>query len=317
MPFALGYPPYAIDGCRLAYVKPAAPGASMGDLVLRDLTAGTETLLAPAADAPRRPALSGALVAWEATVSGKSAVRVQGPAGITTLAGAFDHAGEPRVAPDAVVFTGWLSAMDLGDTDVFLYTPSTGEFTVVATGPGQQRFADVSPDHLAWSDFSEGPSGAFTMDGTDAADIVVRDRAAQVTTVWTKPGKQAFPMLGAQGKLAYLDWGLVHPEPKFSEYDLRVGPIAGPVGTDVLVEHIAAEVPYIRPIARGAYLEWVALVNGPVLRRQAADLATPVETVSTFSGVTVYGPSASEAITLVAAKATAAGAPVTLHAFAR
>ena len=235
----------------------------MGDLVLRDLAAGIETLLAPAADAPRRPTLSGDLVAWEATVSGTSAIRVQGPSGVVTITGAFDHAAEPRAAPDAVVFTGWLVAADLGDTDVFLYTPSTGTLVALATGPGQQRFADVSSTHVAWSDFSEGPSGAFTMDGTDAANIVVLDRAAQVVSVRVKPGKQAFPMLGAQGKLGYLDWGLVHPEPKFSEYDLRVGDVGGPVSADALVEHIQAEVPYIRPIARGLYLEWVALAPGP------------------------------------------------------
>ena len=54
-----------------------------------------------------------------------------------------------------------------------------------------------------------------------------------------------------------------------------------------------------------------------MLRRQAVDLATPVETVTTFAGVTVYGPSASDAITLVAATATTPGAGVTLKAFAR
>jgi hypothetical protein len=317
-PYALGYPPYAIDGCQLAYVKPGSGGTATGDLVLRDLATGTETVLAPAADQPRRPAIAGELVAWEATVAGTSAVRVRSSSGsaVVSVVGPFDHAGEPRVAAGSVIFTGWMTAMDLGDTDVFLYAPSSGTLTNVTSAPGQQRFADVSATHLAWSDFSEGPSGAFTMDGTDAADIVIFDRAAQVKSVRAQPGKQAFPMLGAEGKIAYLDWGLVHPEPKFSQYTLRVGDIPAPVGSDAVVEVIQAEVPYIRPITRGAYMEWVALSGtSVVLRRQAVDLATPVQQVSAFQGVTVFGPSASDAITLVAA--TSAGAGVTLQAFAR
>jgi hypothetical protein len=234
---------------------------------------------------------------------------------VTTVAGAFDHAGEPRVAADAVVFTGWLGPMDLGDTDVFLYTVSTGTVAAVATGPGQQRFADVSTTHVAWSDFSEGPSGAFADSATDAADVVTLDRATQQEDVRAAPGKQAFPMLGAPGKVAYLDWGLVHPEPKFSEYTLRIGDVAGPVTADVMVEHIVTQMPYMRPVARGTFLEWVALAGAPELRRQAVDLATPVEVVSSFGGATVYGPSASDAITLLAATGTGAG--VTLRAFAR
>jgi hypothetical protein len=122
-------------------------------------------------------------------------------------------------------------------------------------------------------------------------------------------------MLGAPGKVAYLDWGLVHPEPKFSEYTLRIGDVAGPVAADVMVEHIVTQVPYIRPVARGPYLEWVAVAGGLVLERQAVDLATPVQTVSTFGNAAVYGPSASDAITLLAA--TGPGAGVTLRAFAR
>jgi hypothetical protein len=275
-------------------------------------------MLAPAADQPRRPAIAGDLVAWEVTEGGKPAVRVSSGSGaaVVTVGGGFDHAGEPRVAADAVIFTGWMTAMDLGDTDVFLYTPSSGVLTNVTTAPGQQRFADVSATHLAWSDFSEGASGAFTMDGSDAADIVVLDRATQTKSVRAQPGKQAFPMLGAAGKVAYLDWGLVHPEPKFSEYTLRIGDIPAPVSSDATVEVIQAEVPYIRPITRGAYMEWVELGGAAVvLRRQAVDLATPVQEVSSFQNATVFGPSASDAITLVGESMP--GAAVTLQAFSR
>jgi hypothetical protein len=317
LPYALGYPPYAIDGCLLAYVKPASDGGTSGDLVLRDLANGTEMTLAPASEVPRRPAIAGDLVAWEATVAGQPSVRVRGPSGVVTVTGTYDHAGEPRVAADSVVFTAWLGPMDNADTDVFLYTPSSGAVEVVATGPGQQRFADVSTTHVAWSDFSEGPSGVFNVNGGDAANIVVLDRAAQATTVRAKPGKQAFPMLGARGKVAYLDWGdiAIPPEPKFSEYDLRLGDVAGTLTGDVLVEHVVAQAPYLRPVARGAYLEWVETPGQTLLRRQPVDLSTQPQTVTTFSASTVFGPSASLAITLVGATTTAGA--VTLRGFAR
>ena len=306
-PYALGYPPYAIDGCKLAYV---ADGA--GELRLRDLATGADTVIAPAAERPRRPVIAGDLVAWEATLEGRKVVR----AGGRTLAGAFDHAGEPRAAEDAVIFTGWLSADEKGDTDVFLYTPSTGAIAAVGTGAGQQRFADVSATHAAWSDFAEDPDGTFDDDGNDVADLVVLDRGTMTATTRKRPGKQAFPVLGASGRIAYLDWGLVHPEPKFAEYGLRIGDVDGDVADDAQVDHINTLAPYMRPAARGDRLEWVSTSEGETsLMRRSADLATPAETVTAFPGLTVFGPSAAESITLVGARA--AGGDVTLRAFAR
>ncbi|MFT3767526.1 MAG: hypothetical protein QM820_18890 [Minicystis sp.] len=216
-PYALGYPPYAVDGCALAYVTPS------GELRLRDLAGGSESVLAKVDEAPRRPAIVGDLVAWEGVIDGKVSVRVRGPHGTVTVPGSFDHAGEPRVAADSVVFTGWHDADDHGDTDVYLFTPSTGEVTAIATGPAQQRFPDVSATHIAWTDFTEDPDGALGDDSTDAADIVVLARATSEQTTRKHEGKQAFPMLGADGHLAYLDWGLVHPEPKFSAYEIPAG----------------------------------------------------------------------------------------------
>jgi hypothetical protein len=196
-----------------------------------------------------------------------------------------------------------------------LYTPSTGALVPVATGPGQQRFADVSAAHVAWTDFSVGPGGVFTGNGTDLANVAVLDRATHATNVRMDSGKRAFPMLGAPGKIAYLAWGLIPPEPKFSEYDLRIGDVSGTAATDVVVEHIVTEVPYVRPVARGTYLEWVAFVAGSsVLRRQAVDLATPAQTVSQFAAATVFGPTASDAMTLVGATSQAG---TVLRAFAR
>lgn len=309
-PFALGYPPYAIDGCSLAYVT------KTGDLRLRDLASGDESVLSPSAESPRRPAIAGDLVAWEAIIDGRPSVRVRGPKGTKTIPGAFDHAGEPRAAGDAVVFTGWLDADDHGDTDVFLYTPSTGEVVAVAAGPAQQRFADVSPTHVAWSDFAEDPDGAFGDDGDDAADVVVLDRATDQRTTRERPGKQAFPMLGAAGKIAYLDWGLVHPEPKFSEYDVRLGPIAGDGADDAEAAHVLTQILYVRPVVRAGRLSWVTTENGQgALMQRAVDLATPAETVNLFMDGAVFGPSASNALTLVGASSS--NGAVTLRAFAQ
>jgi hypothetical protein len=306
-PYALGYPPYAIDGCKLAYI---ADG--VGELRLRDLATGADTVIAPAGELPRRPTIAGDLVAWEATVDGKSVVL----AGGHTIAGAFDHAGEPRAADDAVIFTGWLSADEKGDTDVLLYTPSSGALTVLGTGPGQQRFADVSATHAAWSDFAEDPDGTFDDNGNDVADLVVLDRGTMTAVTRKRPGKQAFPALGADGRIAYLDWPLVHPEPKFAEYELRIGDVAGDGASDAHVDYITTQVPYMRPAARGDRLEWVSSsLGGPTLMRRSADLASPAETVQVFQGLTVFGPSAAVGITLVGA--SVAGGGVALRAFTR
>jgi len=111
----LGYPSYAIDGCYLAYV------ASSGSLMLRTLATGDETELEPAANRPRRPALAGDVIAWEADGEGKSCIRVQAFGVTTSLSGSFDHAGEPAVTRDAVVFTAFRGAAESADSDILLY----------------------------------------------------------------------------------------------------------------------------------------------------------------------------------------------------
>ena len=317
VPYALGYPPYAVDGCRLAYVARPASGEEHGELRVRDLASGDEVVLASATEKPRRPAIAGDLVAWEADVGDRAVVRLATSDGVITIEGAFDHAGEPRVTGDAVVFTAWLGADADADTDVYLYRPATKGLVAIATGPGQQRFADVSATHVAWADFAEDPDGAFDQEGEDAADIVVHDRATTTSTTRHRPGKQAFPMLGADGKIAYLDWGLVHPEPKFSAYDLLLGDPDGEGDADVVVDHVVTQQPYVRPIARGALLEWVAWppAGEPALLRRRVDLSKPAERVSGFEGFDVFGPSASDAITLLGTRAN--GGATTLKAFAR
>jgi hypothetical protein len=302
-PYWLGYPPYAVDGCSLVFVTPA------GDLVLRDLAAGTEATIASASEQPRRPAIAGDLVAWEATVNGKPMVRVREGDHTTTIDGPFNHAGEPRVAPGAVVFTGWLAENDLGDTDVFLY--DTHCVTKVRSGPGQQRFADISSTHIAWSDFSEGQTGVFMDADGDAADIEVYDRSSNAIYKRKELGKQAFPLLGAEGKLAYLDWGTVHPEPKFSEYDVYIADIAQAASTANLVTHIQTTELYLRPTAHGTQIDWVVSNAGtPALFHRPVDLSSPAVQLDTMGSTELYGPVATSGMAIVASRSNGAASLV-------
>jgi hypothetical protein len=298
----LGYPPYALDGCTLAYVAPAAPGQAWGELRLRQLSTGDETQLAPASERPRRPAIAGDLVAWEAIVAGKSVVRVSKAGQTITLSGPFDHAGEPRVASDAVVFTAWLSADDLGDTDVYLYMPAAGKLAAIATGPGQQRFADVSTSLVAVSDFSEDPSPVFVPGALHVADIVVFNRQTLAKTVRHLPGKQAFPMLGSGTRFGYLDWGFVVPEPKFSAYTVRVGDVASDPASDGNVKgsgQVNIYTPYVRPSVHGDWIEWVdESMGGGGLFGRPLDFSLPPSL--TLGGRQFVGPVAGQSFTIVA-----------------
>jgi hypothetical protein len=310
-PYALGYPPHAVDGCSLAYVAPD------GRLRLRDLRVGIEQTLAEAAEEPRRPSIGDFVVAWEATESGRRVVRVRGGDTTVTVTGAFDHAGEPRATANAVVFTGWRTADEAGDTDIFMFIPGAAEAEPIAEGPGQQRFADISFTHVAFSDFSEDPDGRFDQNAFDLSDVVVIERASGATTRRMLPGKQAFPMLGAQGRVGYLEWGPLHPEPKFSAYTLFLGDVMGSAETDEAVVPIETLVPYVRPVARGAFVEWVAWPNAsaPSLWRRRADLSEPAVEVPSIEGTEMYGPTANEYFTVLATRS--AGGAMVLRAAER
>ncbi|MEP7123032.1 MAG: hypothetical protein ABJE95_19045 [Byssovorax sp.] len=319
-PYALGYPSYAIDGCRLVYLAPSADGLGAGALRLRDLASGDEQTIAEAAEQPRRPSIAGEWIVWEATVAGAPGVRVKGATGdAVTIEGAFDHAGEPRAGEDAVVFTGWLGPKDTDDTDIFLYRPDTKIVAVVGGGAKQQRFADISATHLAWTDFSDDASGYYkdAYNPSDEADVVVFDRVANVASKRHRPGKQAFPILGAKGKVAYLDWVGVQPEPKLDGYALQIANLGAPVETDALVSQIYTPLIHVRPVARGALIEWVGVSVGQQsqMLRQAADLQTPAVVLPGLEGMHLVGPTASDAITLVGVQQSAG--PVELRAFAR
>ncbi|MDP9002727.1 MAG: hypothetical protein M3O46_21775, partial [Myxococcota bacterium] len=303
----LGYAPYAIDECTLAYLRVTGTGQSSGELRLRLLASGSETLLAAASDQPGRPSIAGSLVAWEAVVAAKRVVRVSHAGQITTLAGPFDHAGEPHCTSDAVVFTAWLSPDDTGDTDVYVYLPVSGQVVAIATGPGQQRFADISSSFVAVTDFSEDPTGAFSPTTHRNADVVVYDRKTLTRTVRHLPGKQAFPMLGATSSIGYLDWGAVNPEPKFSAYTIRAGAISSDPTTDRNVKgagQVTVYTPYVRPSVLGDWIEWVDESSGGGLFRAPID--RPLSPTSTLQGYRLLGPMAGRPLSVVASIGTSA-----------
>jgi hypothetical protein len=234
-----------------------------------------------------------------------------------TVPGPFVHAGEPRAAEGEIVLTGWLSNDEAGDTDIYTYTPGEEEAFVVAQGPGQQRFPDITPTHIAFADFSEDPDGRFDQNDTDLANVVIFDRATEMFSPRLREGKQAFPMLGAGGKIAYLAWDPVHPEPKLGAYDLFVGDLAGPVENDAPAAHIETLSPYIRPTAHGSLLEWVAWPagSGASFWRRPADLTAPAAQVAGLSDLELFAPSASENLTVLAARNPSGS--MTLKALAR
>ena len=318
-PYALGYPPYSADGCSLLYVAPSADMNGNGELRLRNLATNTEIVIADAATLPRRPVMAGDWLAWEADEQGRTLIHVHNRKDEKTLIieGGFDHATEPRISSTAVVFTAWSGPETTADTDVAMYDFATKQVEMIGQGPGQQRFADISDTHLAFSDFSEDPDGRFDENMFDIADIVVFDRQTKTSSKRPREGKQAFPMLGAPGKLAFLDWNLVHPEPKLVAYDLRLADIGDSLADSVLVEKIQTTAPYVRPAARGQYLEWVGLVEtaGSALWRMRVDATSAPVMVQEPSMMNLFAPTASEDITFVGVQ-NIDGA-VALEAFAR
>jgi hypothetical protein len=309
----LGYPPYALDGCTLVYVAPADGG---GALHLRDLATGTDVELEPAASQPRRPALSGDVIAWEIGELTKSQVRVSYQGNVQTLTGDFDHAAEPRATANAVVFTAFLGPNPTDDSDVYLYDVNGDGPSPVAAGAGQQRFADVSLTHVAVTDFSEDPRGYFD-EYESIADLVIIDRNSGLATPRKRAGKQAFPLLGSDLGLVYLDWGAVHPEPKFSQFGLRAGVLDAPVDADydVKAEGIRTDPAYLRPSLHGLNVDFVDTQNGTLgLYRFTLGSQQPPTPIPVAGAPQLLGPVASDAMTLIA---TLQGQTLALTAIAR
>jgi hypothetical protein len=296
---ALGYPPYALDGCTLVYVAPEQGG---GVLRLRDLASGVDTVLEEAASRPRRPAVSGSLIAWEVGDDAASQVRVHHQGLTRTLSGEFERAGEPRVCADAVVFTAFLGEAPSSDSDVYLYDVAGDELVPIAVGPGQQRFADVSLTHVALTDFSEDPAGYFD-EVQSLSDVVVIHRESAEVVTRKAPGKQAFPLLASDGAVVYLHWGSVHPEPKFSQFWLKAGYPGEPVELDIDLkgELVQTTPAYVRPSLHGVDVDFVDTVASVVglYRVSLTDPGAPVATLIPGDAARLLGPVAATGLTLV------------------
>jgi hypothetical protein len=266
------YPPYAADGCALLYLAPVEGGA---ELRRRDLSTGAEETLAPASEKPLRPALAGSTMVWEATEAGRQVIRVRKDGATKTVTGSFAQATEPRATEDAVVFTAWKGLDPSADTDVLLYRVDTGALEVVGSGPGQQRFADVSPTHVAFSDFAEDPDGTFDDSGSDLADIALLDRATGVLSTRSLPGKQAFPLLGSAGSVVFLSWPKDHPEPKLTAYEILASGLeegAAPRSLGKVEQVIALTA---RPSSRDGEVLWVTYQGGAAVLRRAPPPSSP------------------------------------------
>lgn len=295
------FPTYAIEGCQLAYVDKGTQR-----LVLRDLGTATERFLTDppttADDVPRRPTLGDGIVAWEVGGPKTSAVMVAVGATTRKVAGAFDHAGEPRAFGGVVVFTGWSSTDPQGDTDVFLYDVAGDASTLVAGGAGQQRFADVNAKYVAFTDFSEDPDGRFDNNETDLADVVVFDRATKVATPRKMVGKEAFPVLVGDDVLGYIHWSDVHPEPKFQAFGVRGARVGTPTSSDVIIADVTNATRFWLPSGHSGTLDWIApdTAGTDLLWRAPVDGSAVKKTIldATFSGP----PQSSSAVTIVAVR---------------
>lgn len=296
----LGYPPYAVDDCTLVYV---AAGSDAGALHVRNLATGVDEVLETAQTKPRRPTVSGALIAWEADGANGSELHVRVDGNIETVSGAFVRAEETRATDDAVVFTAFLGPNPNDDSDVYLFDARTGELSAIATGPGQQRFADVSPTHVAFTDFSEDPRGYFDEMGS-VSDVAIVERASGQRSNRSSPGKQAFPLLGDNGVFAYLEWAAIHPEPKLGQFWLKAGRLDRPVSEDYNVKttgQVTTNPAYVRPSLRGLKLDFIDQGSEGLALYRTLLSAPDTLIASKIAGSTqLFGPVAGERFTLLA-----------------
>jgi len=296
----LGYPPYAFDACTLVYVAAAGdPGA----LHVRNLATGADQVLEAATAKPRRPVVSGGVIAWEADGPAGSEVHVRFEDKVETLSGTFVRAEEPRATADAVVFTAFLGPGPNDDSDVYAFDVRRGELSLVAGGAGQQRFADISPTHVAFTDFAEDPRGYFDERGS-ISDIAVVERTSGKRSDRPAPGKQAFPLLGTDGVFAYLEWAAVHPEPKLGQFWLKVGRLDRPVSEDFNVKtmgQVSTNPAYVRPSLRGLNLDFIDEgADGALLYRAALNTPGTLASLKIAGSRQLFGPVAGERFTLLA-----------------
>lgn len=291
----LGYPPYAMNGCRLAYVD-----GPTGDLVLRDVSLGTSQVLEPAASMPRRPAMASDVVAWEA----QGGVRVFYKDTISTVPvpSGYDHVSEPAAATSIVVVTAWRAAPADADTDVLAFDPASATFSPVIVAPKQQRFAAVSDTIVAVTDFTEDPIGSYTGSGGDLADIGVFTRSSSSYALRQRPGKDAFPAIISNDVLGYLHWGDVHPEPKLEAYTVYSGTIGADPTGDVKIADVTNAFALERPSAKNGVIEWVVTLSGSsTLWRADATGSSPPSAALTVTNQSLLGSVSLDQGTLVAA----------------
>jgi len=301
----LGYPPYAFDGCTLLYL---AAGSDPGALHLRNLATGEDSVLETSATKPRRPAVSGPVITWEADGVQGSEVRVRFDGKVESMSGPFVRAEEPRATADAVVFTAFLGPGPNDDSDVYLFDVVARQLSVIAAGAGQQRFADVSATHVAVTDFSEDPKGYFDEAGS-ISDIALIERATGLRSDRVAPGKQAFPLLGTDGVFAYLEWAAVHPEPKLGQFWLKVGYLDRPTSEDFNVKttgQVSTNPAYVRPSLRGLNLDFIDQgADGTALYRAALGTPGTLASVKIAGAQQLFGPVAGDRFTLLASQRSA------------
>jgi hypothetical protein len=80
---------------------------------------------------------------------------------------------------------------------------------------------------------------------------------------------------------------------------------------------ITTSVPYIRPTAHGSLVEWIHWPSGGAAAfwRRRADLSEPAEQV--LEGLSLFGPSATTGISIVAAQEAEASGAMILQGISR
>jgi len=302
---AAGSITYPALPCTLLYL---AAGSDPGALHLRNLATGEDSVLETSATKPRRPAVSGPVITWEADGVQGSEVRVRFDGKVESMSGPFVRAEEPRATADAVVFTAFLGPGPNDDSDVYLFDVESRQLSVIAAGAGQQRFADVSATHVAVTDFSEDPKGYFDEAGS-ISDIALIERATGLRSDRVAPGKQAFPLLGTDGVFAYLEWAAVHPEPKLGQFWLKVGYLDRPISEDFNVKvtgQVSTNPAYVRPSLRGLNLDFIDQgADGTALYRAAVSTPGTLASVKIAGAQQLFGPVAGDRFTLLASQRSA------------
>jgi hypothetical protein len=109
--------------------------------------------------------------------------------------------------------------------------------------------------------------------------------------------------LASDGAVVYLHWGSVHPEPKFSQFWLKVGYPGEPVELDVdlKAEMVQTSPAYVRPSLYGLDVDFVDTSASMVglYRVSLSEQRPPVATLVPSGMPRLVAPVAGAALTLV------------------